>query len=716
MTEKEIETPELKDGSKSGLEIAGDWIAELERAEKEFKSWRSRADKIIKRYRDERLDEYRVGSRLNILWSNVQTSAPALYSRTPKPYVERRFKESDPISRAASEILERCLIYTISDYGFHEVMKQVRDDYLLAGRGTAWVRYKANIQEDELLEENACVEYVHWSDFVHQPARFWSEVDWVARKWYPNRKQLNEFFGEELGEQIPLNYSKQDSKSDDSETVEKKACIYEIWDKPTKKVYYISKSVTNRPLMVKEDPLGLKEFFPCPKPLFATTTTDTLVPVPDFCEYQDLAEELDETVNRISILTTALKVAGVYDASLQGIEQLVSSTAESELIPVENWRSIIEVGGIDGAISWLPVGQVAQVITALSQRVDILKQQIYEVTGISDIVRGASDPRETATAQQIKGRFSTLRIADRQAEIQRFARDLISRMAEIIAEKFSIETLAMMSGIKLESPEMAQMFQMAVEFLRIDRIRSYMIEIETDSTIAVDEQIDKQARIEYIDSVGRFIQQGMSMAQALPSLAPALTEMILFASRGFKAGRQLESSLEASFDRFNQELMQQQQIAMEQSQQPAPEMPMDASLIKLQAEMPLRDREIALKERQQMMMEETEAFRMESESFKLQMEQFQKQVEAWKAQKELELEAFKLQNIPQNELVQSTIGSVVPEPVAQPAIQPLELRLSLDNPRKKIAIINRDPVTNLMTSAEVVEVEEEPTEVVDGVA
>jgi len=38
----------------------------------------------------------------------------------------------------------------------------------------------------------------------------------------------------------------------------------------------------------KDDPLGLTEFFPCPMPLFATVTTGSLIPVPDYCEYQEL--------------------------------------------------------------------------------------------------------------------------------------------------------------------------------------------------------------------------------------------------------------------------------------------------------------------------------------------------------------------------------------------------------------------------------------------
>jgi hypothetical protein len=49
--------------------------------------------------------------------------------------------------------------------------------------------------------------------------------------------------------------------------------------------------------------------------LFATLTTDSLIPVPDFTLYQDQAETLDVLATRIDGLVRALQVRGVYDAS-----------------------------------------------------------------------------------------------------------------------------------------------------------------------------------------------------------------------------------------------------------------------------------------------------------------------------------------------------------------------------------------------------------------
>ncbi len=96
------------------------------------------------------------------------------------------------------------------------------------------------------------------------------------------------------------------------------ACIYEIWDKEQGKVFWVSKSM-GEILDEKDDPLQLEGFFPCPKPMYATLTTDSLEPVPDFVLYQDQAKQLDTLADRIDGFINALKVRGVYDASEESI-------------------------------------------------------------------------------------------------------------------------------------------------------------------------------------------------------------------------------------------------------------------------------------------------------------------------------------------------------------------------------------------------------------
>lgn len=178
-------------------------------------------------------------------------------------------------------------------------------------------------------------------------------------------------------------------------------------------------------------------------------------------------------------------------------------------------------------------------LQVLYQARDRVKADSYEISGISDLVRGATDPRETATAQERKAQYANLRLKKKQQNVQRFVRDVVAIMGEIIAEQFSPETLYKMTGTDFLPDEMKSRFEEAVELLRDDAMRTYRIDIETDSTIAVDENLEKEQRVEFLSAVGSFIQQAQMLAGAVPELTPTLGEMMLFGVRAFKSGRRL---------------------------------------------------------------------------------------------------------------------------------------------------------------------------------
>ena len=132
MDEKEID--------RGGL--ARRWSTDLELAKKTDKDFLAAGRKIVKRYRDDRglSDSAR---KYNILWSNVQTLAPAVYSKRPKAEVSRRFKDADPVGRCASEVLERALQFEIDHYSdFDSGLRNTVLDRLLPGRGVVWIRFE----------------------------------------------------------------------------------------------------------------------------------------------------------------------------------------------------------------------------------------------------------------------------------------------------------------------------------------------------------------------------------------------------------------------------------------------------------------------------------------------------------------------------------------------------------------------------------------------
>ena len=307
--------------------LARRWISELELAEKDQAAWRQRGRRIIQRYREERAEgaaETRP-RRFSLLWANIQTLGPAVYARTPTAVVGRRWKDEDPVGRVASEVLERALNFAVDSLDFSDVLLGLRDDFLLVGRGQAWVRYVPHMRavtppapapgsdgqvavDPEPYEvvdwEEAVVDHVSWDDFLHNPARNWSEVRWVARTVFMTREELRARFGEDVGGQVPLDHGSEEGSGPTDHQQWKKAAVYEIWDKPSRQAVWISKGWLDGPLDVREDPLGLADFFPCPRPLLGAKAPDSLIPTPDFVYYEGQARDINDLTARIGLLTT----------------------------------------------------------------------------------------------------------------------------------------------------------------------------------------------------------------------------------------------------------------------------------------------------------------------------------------------------------------------------------------------------------------------------
>jgi hypothetical protein len=580
------------------------WCEQIAIYDKGFQQWKDGGDKIVKRYKNNKKGANNTKSGFNILWSNVQTLAPALYAKPPIPNVDRRFEDEDKVGTTAARVLERAVSYYVDADLFDSVMSQVVKDRLLPGRGVSWVRYVPNFKDPkvegnedvkkegpevtddtvkgsesdipELYAEDVVADYVHWKDFGHTWARTWEEVRGVWRIVYMSREEMKKR-GFPDWKDIPLEKEKEDTEEKQGEA---KAIIYEIWDKVKKEAIWLHKGMEKEQDR-RPDPLGLKDFFPCPKPLYATLANDNLIPTPDFRQYEDQARELDDITNRIASIQKSLKVIGVYDASAQALDRLLSEGNDNTMIPVEQWAVFGEKGGLKGAVDFFPLDMVAAVLVQLYEVREKVKQDLYEITGISDIIRGATDPNETLGAQELKGKFATLRMDNEQKDVARFSRDLVRIFAEIIAEHFSLETIKQICGIKLmtgaekqqaqaqlkqaaamaqqtgqEPPPMPEGLEELLDsptweeveaLLRDDIQRCFRISIETDSTIKQDQEAEKAARIELVGQVGAYLEKAALLP---PTLQPLAAELLQFGVKGFKISRELETTFDLALKKL----------------------------------------------------------------------------------------------------------------------------------------------------------------------
>ncbi len=643
------------------------WYKIVGQYERAFKKWEGRADKIVKRYRDYDRSQHNPRSKFNILWSNVQTITPAVFARLPRPDVSRRFRDNDPIGRVASTMLERALEFELEHYSdYKSAMSSAVFDRLIGGRGTAWVRYEPHISarpgtpedgfqvtediddedesqslQDEMMVEEidyecAPVDYVHWRDFGHTYARTWEEVTSVWRKVYMNRNALVERFGEDVGYEIPLDTKPEQGNSYEKSMYEaNQACIYEIWDKETGMVYWLSKSL-GKILDEMEDPLELEGFFPCPKPLYSTLTTDSLEPIPDFTMYQDQARELDTLADRIDGLINALKVRGVYDASNQELQRLFSEGENNTLIPVKNWQAFAEKQGMRGAIDLVDIAPFAQALMQCYQAMDQVKNQIYEIMGIADIQRGQTDPNETLGAQIIKSNNAAGRLKTMQHNVVDFATKLLQLKAQIICKHFTPESIVKMAAANQMSEQDQMLIPQAIEMLKDPNVGNFRIEVTSDSMIFQDEQQEKADRMQFLQMAGNFFERVIPLAQAAPELVPISMEMLKFAVTAFKAGKQLEGQIDETANKLT-----------ELAKQPRPPAP-NPELLKIQAQAQARQAEMQLQaqlEQQKLQMT------MQAEANKQEMQarenQYRNQLEHERSmadkQAEIEIEKAKIE-------------------------------------------------------------------------
>lgn len=546
-----VEDFETRDGQPDPKGIVDRWLAELDLAGKSEREWREESRGIWSRYKTEKqkssgLDESEAS--FNILWSNTEIIVPSLYNSTPSPDVRRRFKDRDPLGKAVATILERSLIYSIDAYDFDAEIELAVLDFALTGRGITRIRYLPEIHsEEEAKPEDAPEDYEpktidkitgqdtvceHWSwdKFRHGPGKKWGQVPWVAFEHDMSYDDLVEYFGEEMADKVPLSSgAESESMGDEVKKLFQSGSVWEIWDKLKRRVLFIAKGV-DEPLLSDDSPtLQFKDFFPMPRPAQAILDSTSLVPVPLYRQYKAQAEEINRLTKRIEKVTDMIRVRGAYISHIKAASQLMDA-GDGVMIPIEDIGALVGSNiDLDKLIWIFPVEKLNAVLEALYRARDQVKQTIYEIIGLSDIMRGATKATETLGAQQLKSQWGSIRLQRMQKEVQRFVRDILRLKAEVIAEHYEPEVLATMTQVKLPMGQEKQQLQMAVQtarsqgqqvpedvmkllespswdeaiaVMRQDSARQYRISVETDSTILNTADRDAKSMQANVESIG----------------------------------------------------------------------------------------------------------------------------------------------------------------------------------------------------------------------
>lgn len=590
------------------------WLNLLEESETAFEKWNEHCDNIDKLYANlERLANRARDREFQMFWANAEVIKPSIYAKPPIPVVVTKFKDRRPVYQAAAEVMERCCTVAFDLAGIDELMKLVRDDLALIDRGVAWCRYESG---KEYGHEKVCIDFKNRRDFLHTIARNWREVTWVAAASYLTRSEARDRFHPTSGDEYQNAEYKvdRDVKEVGGTDNRERAAFWEIWNKTDRRVVWVAKGCEK--ILDEDEPhLDLREFFPCPKPAYGTTQRGSLVPVPDVMQYKDQLEELNTLTGRIHALSQALQVRGFYPAGGAEIGDAVQAaiaenTPSRVLVPISNWAAF---GGSKEIIIWMPIDVIATTITQCVTLRQQIIQDIYQIMGLSDIMRGSTSPEETLGAQQLKTQYGSTRIKDKQEEIVRFARDLVEITSEIITEKFKPKTIIEMSQTQLptqamvkkqvtdiakqmsdqqeamqkmmalpqaqqamQDPQVAQQAQGALQqaqaegqkainkilmeptldqvlyLLKDNKTKSFVLDIETDSTILPDENAEKQRRTEFMGVLSQLLPQLTQMITADPHTAEFAGELLKFSVAPFRAGRALDGAIDTMVAQMNE--------------------------------------------------------------------------------------------------------------------------------------------------------------------
>lgn len=643
---QEIKTD--KDARKHGATDVDLWIKKLRRQLKEEEAWRKQGECALKIFEgDEKT------AITNLYHSNVATMVPSLYNSSPIPDARRRFGDADPVAKDVSEIIERTVSYIIDQMPFDAIMKDVVTDSVVPGRGLPRIRYIADVEDIEKRSEALTLEVVPWDKFIMGPGRSWDKVPWIA---FPLDLTFDEM--EKLGvdpehlERIGVGLSSplededggdNDEDDDAQKGIYKTIEVYEIWDKRKRETLFITPRDKDKPLLVLPDVLELPEFFPVPMPLQQVRRRSSMKPICPYELYKDLLSEFNKISLRINALVKQLKVKGLYDGSLNADVSALASEdmADGEFKVAENTSAFLQGSGktLEAAIAFWPIDKIIAVLQQLYVQRDQLKQLIYEVTGLSDILRGASNPNETATAQQIKTQWGSLRLQDMQAEVARLARDLFRMISHVVAKHFDWQRIKAMTGMDFapkQPPEMlpdaqpeqqqvamqqammqAMQHEKAVEALLRDEMSSFRIDIESDSTVRSDMTRNMEQMNQFLGATSQYAQAIGGLVQTVPQALPTATEIFISFARNFRLGKTAEDALES----LSQLAAQAAEQPQEDPEQAKAQAEMQAVQMKAQADQAMAQANIQIKQMDVKLRE----MELQIKSVELQMKQIEGQ-------------------------------------------------------------------------------------------
>lgn len=638
---------------------ANPWVSEVKAAWREYM-----AENELGKYRERRSWECSLYPRY---WADSEIIAPALYGTRPVTVARRRF-DRDPVARTGSIVAEKLTAFLLDTSDFDTTMHSVVQEFVHGNKASSRVYFEAEMvkrtkrislfqepytdetgaqqimyftaegdapPEDAVVMQDEQGEYyyevegeeeevenpriyckaLHFDEVrISTGARSLCDKWWEAYHVKLTVKAARERFGsivDSVASKETETEEEDESKKDPESAL---FSFWEVWDKRDKRVYWLHEALKDRFLDQEDDLYELIGFFPAPRPMLCCERHDSLFPVPDYTQTRDMYEQMHLLARRINVVTQAIQAKAIADGSRSELQTLMEQASDGEIVYVPNIRDLLNNGGLEQLILFLPYERMAGVLSQLIQVFQVWQTQINEIRGIPDLFRGNSEPITSATAERIKAGAGKSRFHIKQREVQRFARDLIEHMLDLALKTFRDDQIKEIIGYAYLDPEDQQRFPEALLMLKDDKARLVRIDIETDSTIALNEQEDKESAVELLNATGQYFGTLLDKVQNAPHMAPLIFKVLELGLMKFRHGKHAEDELSQVF--------QQLQSAMA-PKEPAPpppdykaqelqikQMMAQVEAMSKQAENQLKQMELQLKQRAQVFTEQLEVAKL----------------------------------------------------------------------------------------------------------
>ena len=704
----------------------------------------------------------RVRTKMPLFWASIQNLTPAYYARTPETVARRRFEGDDPVGRTMCLIYEGLSKTRLAKYPLEPAMPEAVREFLLCDRGTARIFLEEELEqvpvmvpvlmletgevvnaetgepvegepiqdpsglmfietiEERVVKVHTQILPVAYDEVLHDNhAKYFQDIQRMAFKLCLNKQEIVRQFGNEWLAKLKQGAYEQgegeNGYSEDTDTYE----VYEVWDKPTETVTYVSPSYKDEVIKEIPDPYQLETFFPVAPFIIGTKHHKYLFGVPMYVQLRDCLNQIHTLFSRMGTLIKGLKRRGIANATLSSLVNAIVSNDDAEIVVTDRFNELVEGGQkLSDLIYWVPVQELSSAVVECKELVADYKQYFFELSGVPDVVRGVTDAQETAASQQMKGNFYNVRTSWNQHQVQEQARWLAQAQCDLALNRLPDEEILRESGAEFFPEENKEFIPQALMMLKDKDNRNIRLEIETDSLTLMANERKQAERAMLVETILTGLGRVQEIVTASPEMGKIAMDMLLYTVRGIDLGKEFEQEVqktameirelvenppeEEPLPDYEQMKLEVQQAKMQMDGQIA-QAKMQIEGQKAQTDTMVKMRELDQKELKMMLEQQVGGFEQQIEAAYLELdrqkEYFNQQIEAQRLQleqflgtlqeKEKLIEEARLASQLQNEMDESGTGGkatpasniiinnmpAVPQPITAPiapVVDPLE--------------------------------------------